>query len=174
MPNPHPRPWHRGSVFGNGPRRPLEREQRARFKYLLNAHRRARRLTPHAELVGAALLRRLSVDGRCDPSHDRISQDVGCGARTVRRALAALKALGLLMWQCRLVRDGWRCAQTSNSYVLVPGAGTLAAAACDGQSGRETRPLYNKGLSFLSNVKSAQEGLAAIALRRLRALGLGR
>jgi hypothetical protein len=40
----HPRPWHRGSVFGDGPRRPLDREQRARIKYLLNAHSGWRRL----------------------------------------------------------------------------------------------------------------------------------
>jgi AraC-like DNA-binding protein len=115
MPNPHPRPWHRGSVFGVGPRRPLDRERRARYRYLLNAHRRARRLTPLTELIGDALVRRLGVDGQLDPSHDTIAEDVGCSSRTVRRALAALRALGLLMWQCRLVRDGWRTAQTSNA-----------------------------------------------------------
>jgi hypothetical protein len=42
----------------------------------------------------------------------------------------------------RLVRDGWRTAQTSNAYLLVPaGAGTLPtipAPRCGGQSGRET------------------------------------
>jgi hypothetical protein len=61
MPEPkvHPRPWHRGSVFGDGPRLPLDREQRARFRYLLNAHRRVRRLTPLTELIGNALVRRL-------------------------------------------------------------------------------------------------------------------
>jgi DNA-binding GntR family transcriptional regulator len=64
------------------------------------------------------------VDGQLDPSHDTIADDVGCCARTVRRALAALKALGLVMWQCRLVRAGWRVAQTSNAYLLSLSAGT--------------------------------------------------
>jgi hypothetical protein len=52
----HPRPYHAGSLFGDGPRRPLDREQRARFRFVLTAHRRARRLTPHAELIGNALV----------------------------------------------------------------------------------------------------------------------
>src|SRR4051794_13801718 len=56
MPTAHPRPWHRDSRFGDGPRRPLDREQRARFRFLLNAHRRAGHLTPHAEMVGDALV----------------------------------------------------------------------------------------------------------------------
>jgi CRP-like cAMP-binding protein len=110
MPTAHFRPWHRSSQFGDGPRRPLDREQRARFRYLVNAHRRARHLTPLAEQIGHALVRRLGEDGQLDPSHDTIAADVGCCARTVRRALGALKALGLVMWQQRVVRCGWRWA----------------------------------------------------------------
>jgi len=46
MTNPHhPKPWHRGSVFGDGYRCPLDREKRARFRYLLNAWHRGGRLT---------------------------------------------------------------------------------------------------------------------------------
>src|SRR3954453_7348819 len=119
MPNAHPRPWHRDSVFGDGPRRPLDREQRARFRYLLNAHRRAHRLTPLTEIVGNALVRRLGVDGQLDPSHDTLAADAGCCSRTVRRVLAAMRALGLVLWQCRLVRVGTRVIQTSNAYALA-------------------------------------------------------
>jgi hypothetical protein len=176
MPNPHPRPWRRDSIYGDGPRRRLDREQRARFRFLLNAHRRARRLTPTAELVGSALVRRLGVDGQLDPSHDTIGEDAGCSSRTVRRALAALKAVGLVMWQCRLVRDGWRVTQTSNSYLLVPaGVGTLAAVSTDGQNGRQTKSLINQALTYSPMEKAkraAQDGLAVIAVRRMRALGL--
>src|SRR4051794_41882694 len=107
MPAP-PRPWRRGSVFGDGRRVPLDRERRARFRFLLNAHRRARRLTPTAELVGAALLKRLGVDGQCDPSHATLAAGAGCSARTVGRATAAMRELGLLRWQTRLVRNQWR------------------------------------------------------------------
>jgi hypothetical protein len=119
--------WHRHSLFGAGPRRPLNREARARFRYLLNAHRRARRITPLAEHIGTALLKRLSVDGQCDPSHDTLAADVGCSARTVRRAIVALRRLGLVGWQQRIIRAGWRVLQTSSAYVLAA-AGTPPAA----------------------------------------------
>jgi AraC-like DNA-binding protein len=134
------RPWHTGSVFGAGHRRPLDREQRARFRFLVNAHRRARRLTPHCELIGNALVRRLGTDGQCDPSHETIAADVGCSERTVRRALEAMRGLGLVLWQRRIVRDGWRTSQTSNAYVLVPSTTTNLPAIqprrCGGQSDR--------------------------------------
>jgi hypothetical protein len=120
MSSPHPRPWHRQSCFGPGPRRPLCREQRARYRFLLNAHRRARHISPMAEHVGDALLKRLGVDGQCDPSHETIADDAGCCARTVRRALADLKACGLVAWVQRIVRSGWRVTQTSNAYELAP------------------------------------------------------
>lgn len=143
MPTAHPHPWRRDSLFGDGPRRALDREQRARFRFLLSAHRRARRIPALAEMIGNALVRRLGTDGQLDPAHETIADDVGCCARTVRRALEALRVLGLVMWQRRLVRVGWRTAQTSNAYLLAPvEAGTLPTSRpprCDGQSVRQTR-----------------------------------
>src|SRR3954452_22691518 len=141
MPTSHPRPWRRGSVFGDGRRVPLDRERRARFRFLLSAHRRARRLTPTAELVGTALLKRLGADGQCDPSHATLAADTGCSARTVGRATAAMRNLGLLRWDQRLVRNQWRAEQTSNAYELVPAAVSamvLPMPRCGGQNGRET------------------------------------
>ena len=141
MPRSHPRPWHRGSVFGDGRRVPLDRERRARFRFLLSAHRRARRLTPTAELVGTALLKRLGADGQCDPAHATLAADVGCSARTVGRATAAMRALGLLRWDQRLIRSGWRTEQTSNAYELVPAAeltAVLPVPRCGGQNGQVT------------------------------------
>ena len=173
MTSSHPRPWHAGSLFGDGPRRPLDREQRARFRFLVNAHRRARRLTPHAELVGTALLKRLSIDGRCDPSHDTIAADVGCSARTVRRALDALKRLGLAVWQRRIVRAGWRVAQTSNSYMLVPSANPppivpKPSISTGGQVDRETRRIAISTVSAPSTTDLAAAQAALI--RRQRAV----
>ena len=142
MPGSHPKPWHRGSVFGDGSRRPLDREQRARFRYLLNVHHRGGRLTRAARDVGEVLVRRLGADGRCDPAHATLAEDAGCCDRTVRRATASMRDLGLLRWQTRLVRAGWRAEQTSNAYELVP---TLAAppvlprVRCGGQNVRESR-----------------------------------
>ena len=141
MPTPHPRPWHRGSLFGDGPRVPLDRERRARFRFLLHAHIHAGRLPDKQGRVGAALLKRLSVDGRCDPSHATLAADTNVSERTVQRATDTMRGLGLLRWQRRLVRTGWRAEQTSNAYELVPALGTapvLPRFSCDGQSVRET------------------------------------
>jgi hypothetical protein len=166
MPNAHPRPYRAGSIFGTGPRRPLDREQRARFRFLLNAHRRARRVTPLGETIGNALVRRLGTDGQLDPSHDTLAADAGCSARTVRRALDAMKALGLLVWQRRLVRDGWRTEQASSAYVLVPsGIGTLPPArprACGGQNGRQTRleSFPSVQTASAADVRAARDALA--------------
>ena len=164
MPNVHPRPWRRDSLFGIGPRRPLDREQRARFRYLLHAHRRARRIPPLAEMIGNALVRRLGVDGQLDPSHATIASDVGCCSRTVRRALEALKALGLVLWQRRLVREGWRTEQVSNAYLLVPAElrtlSTPPRTRCDGQRVRQTLKIEIHPAS-LAEVSAAQAALAS-------------
>jgi hypothetical protein len=160
-------------VFGDGPRRPLDREQRARFRYLLTAHRRARRLTPTAELIGTTLVRRLGQDGQPDPAHEPIAEDVGCCSRTVRRALEAMRTLGLLLWQRRLVRDGWRVSQTSNAYLLALTASPaeIRVPRCDGQSGRQTSKI-----DFISvpQASPAEVRAAQAALARRRAATQGR
>ena len=167
----HPKPWHRGSVFGDGHRRPLDREQRARFRYLLHAWHRGGNLTRAARDVGEALVRRLGTDGRLDPTHATLAADTSCSDRTVRRATAAMRDLGLLRWQTRLVRAGWRAEQTSNAYELVP---TLAAppvfprARCGGHNGRET---LKEDISLLLPLPSPAEAAAAqAALAQHRAL----
>jgi hypothetical protein len=172
MPKAHPRPWHRGSVFGDGLRRPLDRGQRATFNYLVKAHRRAGRLTACAKDVAEALLRRLGTSGQLDPTHERIAEDADCDTRTVRRALDALRAVGLVIWQCRLVRDGWRCAQTSSAYMLLTPAGNppeFRAARCGGQNVRETKTLMNQGLTYLPLMSDRDREAAKVALARRRA-----
>jgi hypothetical protein len=84
-----------------------------------------------------AMLRRLGVDGRCDPSHDTIAGDALCSVRTVRRALAGLRAVGLLAWQRRIARcrDG-RIEQVSSQFWLSPSA----AAPVLSPSGRPRNP----------------------------------
>jgi AraC-like DNA-binding protein len=125
MSDQRPRPWHRNSVFGDGLRRPLDRERRAQYRFLLREHSRHGRLSPMGEWVGLALLKRLGIDGQCDPSHETLAQDAGCSARTVRRATAILLSVGLLQWQTRLIRTDWRAEQTSNAYELIPSAASL-------------------------------------------------
>jgi hypothetical protein len=158
------RRWHRDSIFGPGPRRPLDREQRARFRFLLRAHARAGRLPAKQEWVGTALLKRLSAEGRCDPSYDTLAADAGCSARTARRATATIRDLGLLRWQTRLVRTDWRCEQTSNAYELVPTAAAPHAARCGGHSGRETRKID------ISRCQPADRETASAALAQRRAV----
>jgi hypothetical protein len=120
--------WHHESVFGPGPRRSLDREQRARFKFLAKAHRVAGHITADHHDVAEALLRRLGADGRCDPTHETLADDAGCKARTVRRALDRLHGLGLVRWHRRIIRQGWRVVQTSNAYILAPDADPSKAA----------------------------------------------
>jgi hypothetical protein len=166
----HPRPWHRQSIYGPGPRIPRDREQRARFRYLVRAHLQARRLTHAAAAVAEALLRRLGTDGQCDPVHDTLAADAACSARTVRRACASMLALGLLSWQRRLARNGWRAEQTSNAYCLLIGSSQLfqpgvSTNACGGQSGLQIRRKMNLP-SVTPDLHAVAAAQAALARRR--------
>jgi len=123
----HPRPFHHKAIFGLGERVPLSRDQRriwlARAELVRH---RTRWLTPLHVKIGEALERRLGADGQCDPSHATLAADVGCDESAVGDALKALKGLGLLTWDQRLVRRPWpergpgatRAEQTSNQYQL--------------------------------------------------------
>jgi hypothetical protein len=135
----HPRPWHRGSVFGDGHRVPMDREKRAVWKARVEIHRRAGRITDGHSYVALALLKRLGSDGRCDPSHETLSTDSGESLDTVKKALKALYGLGMVDWLRRLIREGTRVRQTSNSYLLMLGqrAG-VPANRCEADSARGT------------------------------------
>lgn len=178
--NPHhPRPWHRGSLFGDGPRRPLSADERRAWLARAEGERRAGRLTALYVEVGRALLRRLSADGQCDPAHATVAADAGCGERTVRRALATLRQAGLLAWEQRLVRRSWpaggrgaqRAEQTSNAYLFTVPVGPITPPLprpvrqrrlplphCGGQAGRETPSQYASG----AFVMPSEEELAQV------------
>jgi hypothetical protein len=172
----HPRPWHRDSVFGDGRRAPLDRNQRARFRYLLSAHRRARRLTRAG--LDVRLLKRLGEDGRLDPSQRTLAADSDCTDRTVRTALARMRALGLLRWQRRIVRAGWRSEQVSNAYELIQYStssqtcGEVPLPASGGSSRRET-PLVLIQERPANEVRAAQAALADIRRRMEQRLLVG-
>ena len=127
-PNPHhPRPWRRGSVFGDGRRRPLSTDERRIWLARAIAERRAGRLTRGYVEVADALLKHLGTDGQCYPSHATLACGASCNPSTVLRALKALQAIGLLTWERRIVRKEWpaggrgaaRVEQTSNAYELL-------------------------------------------------------
>jgi hypothetical protein len=53
------------------------------------------------------------------PSHEAIGRRAECCAKTVGRALAVAKELGLLNWIQRRKRAVWGTEQTSNLYLLA-------------------------------------------------------
>ena len=71
--HPHPRPWHKGSVFRDGPRRPLTSDQRRIWLARADAEHRAGNLTHCEFLVAQRLPEYLGADGRLDPSHRTIA-----------------------------------------------------------------------------------------------------
>ncbi len=82
----------------------------------LRAARQNRLITPIAQDVGQELLRYADRRGVCWPSHATLAEGIGCCERSVARAIASLKALGLLDWTHRKAR--WNRA-TSNLYWLL-------------------------------------------------------
>jgi hypothetical protein len=167
MRNAHPRPWHRHSQFGQGPRLPMCRERRAIWKARLELFRRAGQITDGASHVGLALIKRLSQDGRCDPSHETLAVDSGESVSTVKRALKTLRACGLVTWVRRLTRDGWRAVQTSNAYMLTLGEPVkVPVIRCDGQNGRETRRIDIIPTAQAAPAKDVAAAQAALTNRR--------
>ena len=67
--------------------------------------------------------------GLCIPSHATLAERAKVGVRTVARALAAARDLGLVNWTERRIRRGWRWLRTSNAYRLTRPAGDVQPAA---------------------------------------------
>jgi hypothetical protein len=167
------RRYRNNALFGPGPRRPLNRDDRARIRYLAGQHRLAGRLTASWWDVAEALLSFVGPDGRCDPSVASIGLRAGgLAASTVHLALTALERLGLLGRFPRLVRSGWRTEQTSSAYVLLPSGAPPGPSA----------PPPEQSSLKLPSSSSARIGAAAGSAdrealenrdRQLRALGYG-
>jgi hypothetical protein len=154
--------WRKHSIFGDGPRVRLDRNGRARFRFLTRAHRSAGRLTADQVDVAEVLVGALGDDGRLDLAHATIAERALCHVATVKRALVRLRALGLVDWVRRLVRGpgtSWRCEQGSNAYVL-------RTPACEAQAARPVRKKdisYCRGLAdqpTSAETKAAQAALA--------------
>jgi hypothetical protein len=164
MSTAHPRPWHRDSVFGDGPRIPMCRERRAVWKARIEIQRRAGQVTDGEAYVGQALLKRLGQDGRCDPSHQTLADDSGESVSTVKRALKAFWDCGLVNWVRRLWRNGTRVSQDTNAYVLTLGEPPkFPRVRCEGQFGRETSPVDKSTDHLLVPSTPASERAAANA-----------
>jgi hypothetical protein len=90
--------WRKHSIFGDGPRVRLDRDHRARFRFLARAHRAANRLTADQAEVAEVLVGALGDDGRLDLAHATIAERALCHVATVKRALVRLRELGLVDW----------------------------------------------------------------------------
>jgi hypothetical protein len=82
--------FHKASIFGPGPRVPLDREHRAQFRAKLALQRRPGRLTIAAALVGRVLVDMLGPDGRLDPTICTVASLARVAPVTVKRALVQL------------------------------------------------------------------------------------
>jgi hypothetical protein len=130
--------YHRGSQFGPPERRRLDRNMRVRILHLAIAlDRRTKQRGMHGGILkrtGIDVLRTLLFTflnmqtGACFPSHQQIAQAAGCCIETVRKAIRALEAAGIIetvrrkvvaSFTSRLHRARYDVAvQDSNSYVF--------------------------------------------------------
>ncbi len=148
--------WRADSVFGPGPRVPLDRERRAVFRARLTmrAYRCPGRLTITAAAVGRILVDMLGANGRLDPSVATLARLAAVDESTVTRALARLRDCGFVTWTRRLVRDAgtaWRCAQASNAYAL------LVPTACDA---RFATPVSTRVSKQEASARTSRAGLS--------------
>src|SRR3954462_2801516 len=130
--------YHRNSRFGPPERRPIDRNMRVRLFYLAPAlDRGTRQPRQHGGCIGRLGVEVLRVllftflntkTGECFPSHEQIAQAARCCIETVRRAIRALEAAGIIettrrkvvaSFTSRVHRARFDCpVQCSNSYVF--------------------------------------------------------
>lgn len=163
-------PWRASSLFGCGPRVPLNRDQRGIITQRLRSFRLRREITALHEQVGLELLRLLGTDGRLDPSQATLAARAGCCERTVSTALRRFRTLGLLEWVQRLVRQGQRVRQTSNAYVFRLSGPVPATIRCDRKNCREAISFKIPPIAphSIEDRLAAQAALRAV-VRRLEA-----
>jgi hypothetical protein len=168
-----PKRWHHDSIYGDGPRRPLNREERAQWRGRITWLHALGQITRGTRDIGLVLADFLGADGRLDPSHDAIARRAHACPRTVRTALACLSRLGAVSWVRRLVRCGDRVAQTSNAYLLLIGPALSGGNCCRG-SGKKvlsTRAAKAERAAkgVLKGVVAALRGEPDLLLRRRQA-----
>ena len=134
---------NRPKVFGDGPRRPMDRNAKARlmvFARALKAKRPGDAGRHYGELTAKTLdvLEALLFEfhnartGQCNPSYQRIAEKARCARSTAQAAMSALEQAGLLTWVNRIERRSALAAgadlgrgrivrvfRTSNAYRFV-------------------------------------------------------
>lgn len=118
----------------------LDRERRARWRWLVGQARRNRRLSFGAAAVGQVLHDMHGQDGRIFPTHQAIAEKAGLSVRAVRYALRALEALGLLEWTRRAIGRGRQRRQTSSAFrLMLAGLDAIARLPVIGRIARVSR-----------------------------------
>ncbi len=133
---------NRPKLFGDGPRRPMDRNAKARlmvFARTLKAKRPGDAGRHYGELTAKTVdvLEALLFEfhnartGQCNPSYQRIAEKARCARSTAQAAMSALEQVGLLTWVNRIERRSVPAAahrgrgrivrvfRTSNAYRFV-------------------------------------------------------
>jgi hypothetical protein len=133
---------NRPKVFGDGPRRPMDRNAKTRlmvFARALKAKRPGDAGRHYGELTAKTVdvLESLLFEfhnartGQCNPSYERIAEKARCARSTAQAAMLALEQAGLLTWVNRIERRSAPAAahhgrgrivrvfRTSNAYRFV-------------------------------------------------------
>ena len=130
----------RETVYGDGPRVPLDREAKVRIMHLARClKRRTEKGKHYGRLTGKfvdvlhAMLWLIhdARSGQCNPSYETIADKAGCCRDTVYEAIRALESAGILSWVQRIKRvrewlpdllgrrvPVWRVLRISNAYVF--------------------------------------------------------
>lgn len=121
--------FHKECVLNGGRRLRRARRQITRWEDAVSHHRRRGHLTEAQLKVMLELPGWFNREsGQCDPSHETIAARADVCVKTVQRALAAAKRLGLIGWDQRAIRLPGETIQITNQYVLFPGMASDAVA----------------------------------------------
>lgn len=170
-PRRHAPRYHRACVLNGGRRLQRARRQIVRWEDAVLFHRRRGRLTEaqfQAIMEMPGWLNRKT--GRLDPSHETIAAKARVCVKTVQRALAAAKRLGLIGWDQRAIRLPGETIQITNQYQLFPGMASEAEAPkVDAPPLEQRSTEVNKSISGCSDSPSRLDLALASLGRAIRA-----
>lgn len=159
----------------------LEPEEWTAWRLRVKAEHMGGNLTPARRDALCSLVALMSA-GDDTPTDEAVAKLAGCSPRTVRRARADARELGLLNWEQtrRLVCGAWR--QGPNRYALRVPASPVCPAGQDGRARKSERKIEAReaprsvsamlAAYGIGSLDEARAGLAAINARRAAQLGL--
>jgi hypothetical protein len=140
------------------------------------AEHAAGNLTP-ARRDALTTLLRLLCTGDAEPSDAEVAEAAHCSARTVRRARADARELGLLRWQRTRQLRGTRVVQGRNRYAINVPAGPVCPRVQADRPAAQARLRREKEIQdaprTLPRLPPHIAAAALEAIRRRRAAALG-